>query len=534
MLSAAFAVLSVQAVMGAFDNFWHHELEAKLPSTVSARYELLLHTSREAIYAVLFAGLAWAEWRGAWAWGLAALLLVEIVITLADFIEEDLTRRLPPLERVLHTMLALSYGAFAALLAPVAAGWAAAPTAVGAVSYGWVSWLLTLYAVGVGGWSIRNGIATARLFRLAAAAPPPPVAGHGPAVLVTGGTGFIGQALVRRLVAEGRRVIVLSRDARRARTLLGPAVHVVESLDALLPETRLAAVVNLAGAPVAGGPWTPRRRRVLLDSRIGTTKAILGLLARLEHRPAVLVSASAVGLYGARPADEPLMEDAGGRPGEFQSDLCRAWEMKAARAEAWGCRVVMLRLGIVLGRDGGMFPLLDAAARFGLGAVLGDGRQPFPWVHLDDAIGLIQHAMRDGHMRGPVNAVAPDCPAQGGFVQALARRHGRGVRLRVPASWLRAWLGGMADLLVAGRRAVPWAALEAGYCFAAPTLQVALDRLAGPAAVRRQGGLWSGRAASGQVEQQDRRPATPGTGTADPAGARRHDAANAPQHWPAE
>lgn len=110
MLNAAFAILSVQAVMGAFDNLWHHELEAKLPSTVSARYELMLHAAREAIYAALFAGLAWAEWRGLWARGLAALLLVEIVITLADFIEEDLTQRLPPLERVLHTMLALSTG----------------------------------------------------------------------------------------------------------------------------------------------------------------------------------------------------------------------------------------------------------------------------------------------------------------------------------------------------------------------------------------------------------------------------------------
>ena len=485
MLNWAFAILSVQAAMGAFDNFWHHELEAKLPSTVSARYELLLHASREAIYAALFAGLAWAEWRGAWAWGLAALLLVEIVITLADFIEEDLTRRLPPLERVLHTLLALSYGAFAALLAPAVAGWAAEPTAVVPVSYGWMSPLLTLYAVGVGGWSVRNWVATVRLYRRAAGASPAAAPGEGPAVLVTGGTGFIGQALVRRLVGERRRVIVLSRDARRARALLGPAVHVVESLDALLPETRLAAVVNLAGAPVAGGPWTRRRRRVLLDSRIGTTRAILDLLARLEHRPAVLVSASAVGLYGARGPDEPLDEDACGRPGEFQSDLCRSWEMKAARAEAWGVRVVLLRFGVVLGWGGGLFPALDLAARLGLGAVLGGGLQAFPWLHLDDAVGLIGHAMRDGRMRGPVNAVAPECPAQAGFAQALAARHGRRVRLRVPARWLRAWLGRMADLLLAGQRAVPRQAAAAGYVFAAPTLQAALDRLHGAAARRR-------------------------------------------------
>ena len=166
--------------------------------------------------------------------------------------------------------------------------------------------LLTLYAVGVGGWSLRNALTTWRLLRLAQVSVPPTVPAHGPAVLVTGGTGSVGQALVRRLAAEGRRVKVLFRDAPRARALLGGGVHVVESLDALLPETRLAAIVNPAGAPVAGGWWTRRRRRVLLD------------------------------------------EAACGRPGEFQSDLCRAWEMKAARAEAYGVRVVALRFGLVL------------------------------------------------------------------------------------------------------------------------------------------------------------------------------------------
>ena len=185
-------------------------------------------------------------------------------------------------------------------MAPVAAGWAAAPTAVVPVSYGWVSWLLTLYAAGVGGWSLRNAAAVVRLFRPSRAAAPAVPPGRGPAVLVTGGTGFIGQALVRRLAADGRRMIVWSRDARRARALLGSGVQVIERLDELLPGTRLAAVVNLAGAPVAGGPWTRARRRVLRESRVGTTQAILDLVARLEHRPAVLVSASAVGLCGAR------------------------------------------------------------------------------------------------------------------------------------------------------------------------------------------------------------------------------------------
>ena len=131
----------------------------------------------------------------------------------------------------------------------------------------------------------------------------------------------------------------------------------------------------------------------------------------------------------------------------------------------------MLRFGIVLGRDGGLFPVLDRAARLGLGAVMGAGRQASPWVHLDDAVGLILHAIQDGRMRGPVNAVSPECLAQAGFMQALA-------------GGLRAGLGEMAELFLSGQHAAPARALAAGYAFAAPTLGAALDRLLGVDGVR--------------------------------------------------
>jgi uncharacterized protein len=488
-VTLAFSILTAQALLGAFDNLWHHELEARLPSRVSARRELALHSVREALYGVLFMALAWGEWHGAFALGLAAILAVEVVVTLADFIEEDMTRRLPKLERVLHTVLAVSHGGFVVALAPTLVDWAAWPTAVLPVNHGALSWFFTLGGVAVLAWSVRNAVAAVRLSRearraaaVAADAPSPAPAAGGDAVLVTGGTGFIGTALVRQLLAEDRRVVLLTRDARQAAAAFGPRVVAVEGLDAIPAETRIGAVVNLAGAPILGGPWTAARRRVLLGSRVATTRAVVALIARLEREPAVLVNASAIGFYGARALEEALAEDAAPRPGEFQSDLCAAWEAEAFRARDVGVRVVALRFGLVLGHGGGPFPPLAAAARLGLAATLGDGRQPAPWVHLDDAVGLVRFAMAEPSLDGAVNAVAPEAVAQGGFAAATARVAGRPSWLRVPAAPLRAALGEMAELLLAGQRAVPARALAARYHLRFPTLHGALTDLMRPAA----------------------------------------------------
>lgn len=290
------------------------------------------------------------------AWVLALLLAVEIVSTLADFIEEDLTRRLPKLERVLHTILAVSYGAFVAALAPEMLAWASAPSRLPAVDHGWVSWLFTLYAGGVFAWSLRNWIAVAKLYRAARTALPDMVVApaRGPAVLVTGGTGFIATALVSSLVQDGMRVIVLTRDARRAAAGFGPRVLVVESLDAIPSETPVAAIVNLAGASILGGRWTSRRKALLLASRIDTTRAVRALAERLETRPRVLVNASAVGFYGDRPDGAEVDETAPAQRGQFQSDLCAAWEREAKSLRAVGLRVVKMRFGGVLGREGGL------------------------------------------------------------------------------------------------------------------------------------------------------------------------------------
>jgi uncharacterized protein (TIGR01777 family) len=327
-------------------------------------------------------------------------------------------------------------------------------------------------------------IAVRKLYAMTETPVQPATQRRQPAVLVTGATGFVGQALVAELCRDGKRVIALSRDLRQARAQFGEGVWVVDTLDAIPSETRIDAVVHLAGARVLGLPWTAARRRVLLGSRTGITQQLVALMRRLSQRPRVLVSASAVGFYGAVNGGEPCTEDTGPKPGEFQSDLCAAIEHEARRAEALGVRVVRLRFGVVLGRGDGAYPMQALAAKLGLGAILGSGRQPAPWLHRDDAVGLIRFALDHDALTGPVNAVAPDVPQQVGFARALAASFGRRVFLRLPAWPLRRLAGEMSTLLLDGQHVVPAAALAAGYGFRHPTLRAALANLADSAARR--------------------------------------------------
>ena len=468
-------LILVQAALGATDNLVHHELEAALPSRPGARTELALHAAREAIYAVLFVGLAWLEWRGLWAAALAALLVAEIVITLKDFVVEDATRRLPPFERVLHAILAIGYGAILAMLAPTLIGWAELPSGFALADHGLISWLMTLAALGVGAWSVRNWIAVAGLAHDGASIST--AAGHG-TVLVTGATGFIGRRLTAALLAQQRRVVVLTRDRVAARAQLGPAPLIVESLGELPDELEVDAIVNLAGASVVGGLWTRARRRVLLASRIETTRALVAFAARLRRPPAALVNGSAVGFYGD--AGQMLLEESEPAGPGFMAELCAGWEAEAARMAALGVRICALRFGLVLDWTGGILPMLALPARFGLAARIGDGRQWAPWIHRDDAVRMILAAIDDAAWRGPVNAVSPELVTQAEMTRRLAAHFQRPQWLAAPAWPLRLALGELSDLFLASQRAIPHAALDLGFVFTRPTLERALDRPTAP------------------------------------------------------
>jgi len=461
-MNAVFSILLIQALMGAFDNFWHHEVKAKLPQRSSARHELALHSAREAIYAFLFAGFAWLRWEGAWVLVPAMLLAVEVVITCADFLEEDRTRRLPPPERVLHTLLAVSFGVLVGAVAPVFIAWWQLPTSLQVADHGAMSWVFTFFAIAVLAWGVRDAWAVAHLH---VELLPPPSRGSGPAVLVTGATGFIGSRLVRSLLDRGRRVIVLSRDVAQARTTFGPDVWVLDRIADIPDETRIGAIVHLAGAPVLGTPWMRKRRDTLIASRALIMRELLDLMRRLKERPEALVSASAVGYYGVPALGRPLGDDGPPQPGRFQSDLCAAIEHEARRAETLGVRVVRLRFGLVLGHGGGSYPPLALAARLGLGARLGSGRQPVPWIHADDAISLVEFALDTTHVRGAVNAVAPEIIPQAKFNCELARSFGRSAFLRVPRWVLRTVMGEMSELLLEGQSVMPRAAMASGFSF---------------------------------------------------------------------
>jgi len=406
-MEALMIVATAQAMLGAFDLAFHHELTERLTWRPVASAELKLHAARNALYAVIFAVLAWAEPHGLLAIAFVAVLAVEIVITLSDFVIEDRTRLLPASERVLHTLLAVSYGVFLALFAPLLANWMAEPTGLLLVERGAWSAVMTVFAAGVGMWAFRDmrrSKALTRARRLAAQLVSPYLdCPH--RVLVTGGTGFIGRRLTEALVEAGHHVTVLTRDKRKAHNLACP-VRIVTNLESLGDDETFDAVVNLAGAPVAGGRWTARRKKVLRSSRIDTTRALVRLIGRLKTKPSVLISASAIGYYGID-SDEPVTENT--KPQAcFAHDMCAERETEARTACRYGVRVVELRLGLVLDASGGPLGLMMPAFEFGLGARIGSGRQWMSWIQLDDVVGLIAFVIARDDLRGPFNAVAPE------------------------------------------------------------------------------------------------------------------------------
>lgn len=480
-MNLLFTLITVQALLGAFDNLWHHEIVERLPAKRAAAYETGLHALRELLYAFIFFALAWYEWHGTWALVLAALIVAEIPITLADFVVEDRTRRLPALERVLHTILAINLGLALAVLTPILLSWWRSPAALVFVDHGGFSWLFTLFAVGVFGWSVRNALAVLHHRRPAEWVRNPIVAGDRNAVtrhvLISGATGFVGGHLVRRLIARGDSVTVYTRDADRALDRFGPHVHIVTNLDAIEPSARIDAIVNLAGARILGIPWTRGRRRTLIDSRVRTTRQLVALCARLERPPRIFVSASAIGYYGVR-GDQRLDEQSASQP-IFQSELCQQWEEAATAAEGSGARVVRMRFGLVLGRDGGALPSLALPVRLGLGAILGAGKQWVSWIHIDDLTRLIEFALDKPSVRGAVNAVSPSAATHLQLQHTLARTLHRPMWMRVPAFVVRTLLGEMSQLLIEGQRVVPRRALASGFVFRHPDLREALDHLIG-------------------------------------------------------
>jgi uncharacterized protein (TIGR01777 family) len=306
-------------------------------------------------------------------------------------------------------------------------------------------------------------------------------------VLVSGATGLVGGRLTAGLVRRGNAVRVLTRSPEAAARRLGAQVSPVVWDGRSLPGEALtgsAAVVHLAGEPVFAGRLTPERRRRIRDSRIESTRSLARAIGALPEaqRPRTLVCASAVGYYGDR-GDELLAEEAPSGRG-FLADVCRDWEAAAVLAEAHGTRVARLRIGIVLAREGGALPRMALPFRFGAGGRLGDGRQWFPWIHIDDLVALTLAILDDDRICGPVNASAPEPVRNAELTRTLARVLHRPAPFPVPAFALRLALGELADELLGSRRVIPARALAHGFAFAHADLEAALARELRPSSGR--------------------------------------------------
>lgn len=475
----ALQLMAFQGCLGAFDTLYHHELTEALPGRASAGRELSIHAVRSLIYSALFIGLAAWAFHGMWALALLLVFTVEIVLTLWDFVVEDRTRLLPATERVTHTILAMNGGAFITLLALTAPQWLEMPSALVWQPHGALSVFLALCGIGVGLSGLRDGLAAHAIGRQARRDRTEPHARFGGSTrsfLVTGATGFIGQRLVRALVRDGHRVTVLTRQARQAAWLFDGRVICVSNMSELPASHQVDIVINLAGARILGWRWTAARRAALRKSRIELTHKVVDWIGAAEQKPAMILSASAIGYYGTQQrGDEAMLTESDGPMPMFMSDLCREWEQAAQAAVSHGVKVACMRFGLVLGTQGAL-PMMLLPIKLGLGGPLGGGTQWLSWIHVDDVIGGIAHLCRAGDA-GIFNFTAPESLRQAQFSRVAATVLRRPYGFPTPGFPMRLALGEQADLLLEGQRVAPERLKETGFVFRYPCLDGALRSL---------------------------------------------------------
>jgi uncharacterized protein len=295
-------------------------------------------------------------------------------------------------------------------------------------------------------------------------------------IVISGATGFLGRPLAAALALDGHTLVVLSRGGSTPPpgterlitwTPDGSAGAWAAEIDGA------GAVINLAGESIAGGRWTAARKRRILDSRVLATRSLVEAIRQARTPPPVLVSGSAVGYYG--PLQDQIATEDTAAGHDFLATVCVAWEEQARRAQSTRTRVVCVRTGLVLERDGGALPQMLPPFRFGAGGPVGSGRQYWPWIHRQDWIDVVRFALATPAIAGPLNATAPAPVPNAEFARALGRAMHRPAFMPAPGLALKLLLGEMAEgLLLSGQRAVPDKAQRNGYRFAYPDLDGAL------------------------------------------------------------
>ena len=299
---------------------------------------------------------------------------------------------------------------------------------------------------------------------------------------VTGATGLVGGALCQNLIQAGHQVVALARNPEKAREKL-PTVEVVAwdatsghpPIEAL---EGLDAVVHLAGEPVAAGRWTSQRKKMIRESRVAGTRNLVEGLSHCQNPPKVLVSGSAIGYYGTH-GDE-LLEETSHPGNDYMAELCQQWESEAKRATDSGVRVVLVRSGLILAREGGALPRMLPLFKMCVGGPLASGTQWMSWIHIKDELEAIGYAIEHDEIEGPLNLTAPNPVTNEEFSRTLARVLRRPAFFRVPGFVLQLLLGEMAEtLLLKGQRVLPKKLEQSGYQFSFSDLRGAFADLLG-------------------------------------------------------
>lgn len=303
-------------------------------------------------------------------------------------------------------------------------------------------------------------------------------------VAVTGATGFVGTRLVERLQAEGHTVVVLTRNPERAQRTFPKASFPNVELVAYTPlksgdwQGAIAGcdgVVNLAGEPIAEGRWSPERRQAIMDSRKVGTEKIVEAIAQANPKPSVLVNSSAIGYYGT--SETATFDETSASGSDFLAQVCRAWEAEAEKVRETGARLVILRTGIVLGKEGGALAKMLTPFQLFAGGPLGSGRQWVSWIHREDLVSLILQALTHPQLNGTLNATAPHPVRMGEFCENVGQVLNRPSWLPVPEVALVALLGDAATIVLEGQQVLPQRTQEQGFQFQFPELKPALQNI---------------------------------------------------------
>lgn len=291
-------------------------------------------------------------------------------------------------------------------------------------------------------------------------------------ILITGGTGFIGARLCRVLTQAGHQLAVYSRQPSKVHACCGAEVEALADLSELSGVDAFDAVINLAGESIAAKRWSPTRKQALLDSRLLTTQKLLDEMGNMSKPPSCLINASAVGFYGDQ--GDTDVDETTAPVDDFGHQLCQQWEQLATRAEALGVRVCIVRIGLVIGRDGGFLEKMLPPFKLGLGGRFGSGQQWMSWVHRDDLVRMMIWLLEHQECSGVYNATAPYPVRNKDFTNILARKLKRPALLPMPSFVASALFGEMAGLLLTGQRVLPRRITEAGFKYKYPDLKTAL------------------------------------------------------------